>query len=80
MRKVNRKQASVITTLLVSISMSAVMPVGMILFKLGFCENLAELWLMDFLLGCCIAIPSGLIIVPLVERLVKTLTYSNNNF
>lgn len=55
------KKATLASTILVCISMSSIMPVGMILFKFGFCDDFAKMWFNDFLLSCCIAIPSGLI-------------------
>jgi hypothetical protein len=71
------KKVTLASTILVCISMSAIMPVGMILFKFGFCDDFAKMWFKDFLLSCCIAIPSGLIVVPMVEKLVKLLVSVN---
>lgn len=72
MSKINK--ISYVSTILVCILMSAIMPLGMLLLKCGLCNNLGAMWFNDFLTSCCIAIPSGLIIVPNVEKLLKYFT------
>jgi hypothetical protein len=44
----------------------------------GYCENFFKLWLNDFIIGCCIAIPTGLLIVPVISKWVDLHTDNKN--
>lgn len=48
--------------------MTIVMTAGMLYIHAGYCDNFFKLWLNDFFLGCCIAVPTGLIIVPVIAK------------
>lgn len=50
--------------------MTVVMTGGMLLVHLGYSDNFLKLWLSDFLVGCCIAVPTGLLIVPIISKWV----------
>lgn len=49
--------------------MTIIMTGGMLFIHSGFCDRFFELWFNDFIIGCCIPIPTGFIIVPIVEKL-----------
>ncbi|MBD3903321.1 DUF2798 domain-containing protein [Chryseobacterium muglaense] len=66
--KLSEKNAFILFVLLVSISMSAVMSFGIILLRLGFVEGFLRIWLSDFLVGCCLAIPTSFVLVPLLKK------------
>ncbi|WP_158800456.1 DUF2798 domain-containing protein [Pedobacter sp. L105] len=57
--------------LAISILMTAIMSGGVLCFKHGTGKGFFKLWLNDFLLSCCIAIPAGYLIVPLVALCTK---------
>ncbi len=66
--KFSTKQSQFLSNVLVSVTMTVVMTGGMLLVNSGFCEHFFKLWLHDFLVGCCIAIPTGLLIVPVISK------------
>ena len=66
--KFSTKQSQLLSNVLVSVSMTVVMTGGMLLVNSGFCEHFFKLWFTDFLVGCCIAIPTGLLIVPIISK------------
>lgn len=67
-------QGFILSILLISLIMTAVMTVGMALFMNPNDEHLAiHIW-ESFLLGSVIAIPTGFVIVPLVQKIVERLT------
>jgi hypothetical protein len=76
--KLSVKQANLLSNILVSISMTIVMTAGMLYIHAGYCDNFFKLWLNDFFLGCCIAVPTGLIIVPVVAKWTDQLTGDKN--
>jgi len=66
--KLSTKQAKLLSNILVSISMTIVMTAGMLYVHSGYCDNFFKLWLSDFLVGCLIAIPTGLLLVPIISK------------
>ncbi len=46
------------------------MSFGILLMRLGWRADFLWLWLGDFLLGCCLSIPTGFLVVPLIKRAV----------
>lgn len=76
--KLSIKQANLLSNTLVSISMTIVMTAGMLYVHSGYSDNFFKLWLNDLFVGCCIAIPSGLIIVPVISKQVGRLIDNKN--
>ena len=76
--KFSTKQANLLSNILVSISMTIVMTGGMLFIHSGYCDNFFKLWLNDFLVGCCIAIPTGFIIVPVITKWIDLHTENKN--
>jgi len=72
--KLTKKQGTILFVLLISISMSAVMSFGIILLRLGWQEEFFKIWFNDFLVGCCLAIPTAFILVPLIKKLIDSIT------
>lgn len=66
--KLTSNQAKFLSNILVSMSMTIVMTGGMLFIHSGYTNSFFKLWLNDFLVGCCIAIPTGLIIVPVIAK------------
>jgi len=66
--KLSIKQTKLLSNILVSISMTIVMTAGMLYVHSGYCDNFFKLWLSDFLVGCLIAIPTGLLLVPIISK------------
>lgn len=76
--KFSAKQANLASNILVSISMTIVMTGGMLLVHSSYCDNFFKLWLNDFLVGCLIAIPTGLLIVPIISKWFNLHTENKN--
>ncbi|TDK47924.1 DUF2798 domain-containing protein [Algoriphagus formosus] len=72
--KLTKTKGNILFVLLVSIAMTAVMSFGILLIRLGWQGNFLKIWLGDFLIGCCLSIPTGFTIVPLLKKLVDRLT------
>ena len=66
--KLSVKQANLLSNISVSISMTIVMTAGMLYVHSGYSDNFFKHWLNDFFVGCCIAIPTGLVIVPVIAK------------
>jgi Protein of unknown function (DUF2798) len=73
-----KPQARLFSNISVSIIMTVVMTGGMLLVHSGYCVNFFKLWLNDFLVGCSIAVPTGLLIVPIVSQWVDLYTDNKN--
>jgi hypothetical protein len=74
MIKISRKQGKLLGILLISIFMTVLMSLGMLIAHRGIPHGFLKMWLNDFLIGCCIAIPAGYVLVPLTEILVDKIT------
>lgn len=66
--KISVNPAKLLSNILVSITMTIVMTAGMLYVHSGYCDNFFQLWLRDLLVGCLIAIPTGLLIVPIISK------------
>jgi ABC-type glycerol-3-phosphate transport system permease component len=71
-------QARLFSNIAVSVVMTVVMTGGMLLVHSGYCVNFFKLWLSDFLVGCCIAVPTGLVLVPIISKWVDLRTDNKN--
>jgi hypothetical protein len=76
--KFSIKQAQLLCNIMVSISMTIVMTGGMLYVHSGYCNNFFKLWLTDFLVGCCVAVPTGLLIVPIISKWLDLHTDGKN--
>jgi hypothetical protein len=76
--KLSIKKAKLLSNILVSISMTIVMTGGMLYVHSGYSDNFFKLWLNDFFVGCCIAVPTGLLVVPVISKWVELLTDLKN--
>jgi hypothetical protein len=72
--KLTKTQGTILFVLLVSIAMTAVMSFGILLIRLGWQDNFIKMWFGDFLIGCCLSIPTGFLLVPLIKKLVDAIT------
>jgi hypothetical protein len=72
--KLSKAQGSIVFVLLVSICMTAVMSFGIALIRTGWHDDFLKMWFGDFLVGCCLSIPTGFFVVPLIRKLVDKLT------
>ncbi len=77
--KLTKTQGTILFVLLVSIAMTAVMSFGILLIRLGWQDNFLKIWFGDFLIGCCLSIPTGFTIVPVIKKLVDSLTDEEHN-
>jgi hypothetical protein len=73
-----KSQALLFSNISVSVAMTIVMTAGMLLVHSGYCDNFFKLWLNDFLVGCLIAIPTGLLIVPIISKWFNLRTENEN--
>ena len=72
--KLSKTQGTILFVLLVSIAMTAVMSFGILLLRLGWRVDFLKIWFGDFLIGCCLSIPTGFTVVPLIKKLVDNMT------
>jgi hypothetical protein len=45
--------------------------------RLGWRDDFLTIWLGDFLIGCCLSVPTGFTVVPLIKRWVDSMTDSS---
>jgi len=74
-----KSQARLLSNISVSIAMTVVMNGGMLWVHSGYSVNFFKLWFNDFLVGCCIAVPTGLVIVPVISKWVDLHTDHTKN-
>lgn len=79
MIRFTESQARLFSNVAVSVAMTVVMTGGMLYVHSGYCDDFFKLWLNDFLVGCCIAIPTGLLIVPIISKWVDRHTGNKTN-
>lgn len=72
--KLTKTQGTILFVLLVSVAMTAVMSFGILLLRLGWQDNFLKMWFGDFLIGCCLSIPTGFTVVPLIKKWVDRMT------
>jgi len=72
--KISKRLADLLSNALVSISMTLVMSFGLLFLKSGIDADYFEKGFRGFLTGCCLSIPTGFIVVPLVNRLFESIT------
>jgi Protein of unknown function (DUF2798) len=72
--KLTKTQGTILFVLLVSIAMTAVMSFGILLLRLGWRADFLKIWVGDFLIGCCLSIPTGFTVVPLIKKWVDSMT------
>jgi hypothetical protein len=73
-----KQQTRLFSNISVSVAMTVVMTGGMLLVHSGYGDNFFKLWLNDFIIGCCIAIPTGLLIVPIISKWFNLHTENKN--
>lgn len=69
-----QKQGNILSVLLISLLMTAVMTLGMALVMNPGDHHFGKHFLQNFILGSIIAVPTGFIIVPLVQSIIDRLT------
>jgi hypothetical protein len=74
--KLTKKQGTILFVLLVSVAMTAVMSFGILLLRVGWTNHFFTMWIGDFLIGCCLSIPTGFTVVPLIKKMVDSITHS----
>lgn len=72
--RLSKTQGTILFVLLVSIAMTAVMSFGILLLRLGWSTDFLKIWFGDFLIGCCLSIPTGFTVVPLIKNWVDSIT------
>ena len=72
--KLSKTQGTIFFVLLVSIAMTTVMSFGILLLRLGWRDDFLKIWIGDFLIGCCLSIPTGFTVVPLIRKMVDNMT------
>jgi hypothetical protein len=71
---ITKRQGNILFVLLVSLAMTAVMSFGILLLRLGWREDFMKIWLVDFLVGCMLSIPTGFILVPIIRKGIDSIT------
>jgi hypothetical protein len=70
-KKFTSLQVQVLEILLISVFSTAIMSGGVLWIKHGIGHGFFHIWMKEFFLACCISIPSGYLIVPLVVLYTK---------
>lgn len=70
-KKLTSFQVQALEILLISVFSTAIMSCGVLWIKHGIGHGFLHLWMKEFFLACCISIPSGYLIVPLVVLYTK---------
>lgn len=73
-----KSQAQLFSNIAVSVAMTVVMTGGMLLVHSGYFIGFFKLWAKDFIIGCLIAIPTGLLIVPIISKWIDRHTNNVN--
>ena len=66
--KLSKNKAALASNILVSLAMTIVMTFGMLVVYRGWIPNFLQTWLNNFIVGSCIAVPTGLILVPIIAK------------
>jgi TRAP-type C4-dicarboxylate transport system permease small subunit len=72
--KLSKKQAPIVLTLLIAVFTTAIMSFGILWSHQPLSPTFPKLWIRDFFVGCMISIPTGLLINPVLIRLVNKMT------
>ena len=72
--KINKKYAGVLTALIMSTLMATVMSFALTLIKVGFDSSLLKAFAVTWMNAICVALPSGLILMPVVKSIVGRIT------
>jgi hypothetical protein len=67
-KKFTKLQVQALEILLISVFSTVFMSGGVLGIKQGIGQDFLQLWMKEFFTACCISIPSGYLIVPLVMR------------
>ncbi len=70
LRRLPRRYRSVVMSMALSASMTAVVSLVVTLRRVGVSIDLPALWLADWQLACAIAVPTRFVVAPLVARWV----------
>ncbi len=75
MKKLSNIQSIIVFTILVSLAMSAIMSFGLLLTRIGWHPDFLKTWFWDyFLVELWLSIPTGFIVVPLLKKLVDSIS------
>jgi hypothetical protein len=72
--KLSKKQAPFVLTLLIAVLTTAIMSFGILWTHQPLSPAFPKLWIRDFFVGCTISIPTGLLMNPVLTRVVKAMT------
>ena len=73
--KLSKVQGIIVFTVLVSIAMSGIMSFGLLLVRMGWQPDFLKIWFWDyFLVDLWLSIPTGFTVVPLLKKLVDSIT------
>jgi TRAP-type C4-dicarboxylate transport system permease small subunit len=72
--KLSKKQAPFALTLLIAVFTTAIMSFGILWTHQPLSATFPKLWIRDFFVGCTISIPTGLLMNPVLARIIKRMT------
>jgi hypothetical protein len=70
LRRIPRRYGSLVMTVTLSVSMSAVVTLIVTIHHHGVSPQIPSLWLAAWQMSCAIAVPTRFVVAPLVARLV----------
>jgi hypothetical protein len=74
-KKLSKVQSIIVFTILVSLAMSGIMSFGLLLTRIGWQPDFLKIWFFKyFLVELWLSIPTGFIVVPLIKKVVDSVT------
>jgi hypothetical protein len=74
-RKLSKIQSIIVFTILVSVAMSGIMSFGLLLTRTGWQPDFIKTWFFKyFLVELWLSIPTGFIVVPLIKKVIDSVT------
>lgn len=71
---INKKYYTILFATFVSVGMSFFMSLALTLINVGFVPNFWEIWLIAFVVSFWVSLPTSLILIPIIKKIVDKLT------
>ncbi|HII85343.1 TPA: DUF2798 domain-containing protein [Candidatus Bathyarchaeota archaeon] len=75
--RINSRYSNLLTSFLMALVLDTVMTFTMVSIQLGWTSSFAVAFLRGWLVGFAVALPTSLLVMPLIRQVVKKLTSEN---
>lgn len=72
--KIDKKYAGVLAAIIMSVLMATLMSFALTLINVGFNDALLRAFIKTWGMALCVAVPMGMLLMPLVKRIVCKIT------